>query len=40
MDSSDDFNAIHSAKAKRMLNDYEIGIFDDTAPSMDPFPLT
>ena len=34
MDSSDDFNAIHSAKAKKMVEDYYIGEFDDSAPSM------
>jgi len=38
MDSSDDFNAIHSVKAKRMLNDYEIGVYDETAPSNPPPP--
>lgn len=33
MDSSEDFNAIHSAKAKKMLDDYYIGDLDDSAPS-------
>lgn len=37
MDSSDDFNAIHSAKAKKMVEDYYIGEFDDTAPSKQCF---
>lgn len=32
MDSTDDFNAIHSAKAKKMVEDYYIGDFDDSAP--------
>lgn len=34
MDSSDDFNAIHSAKAKKMLEQYYIGELDDSAPGM------
>ena len=33
MDSSDDFNAIHSAKAKKMVDEYYIGEFDENAPS-------
>lgn len=33
MDSSDDFNAIHSAKAKKMVEEYYIGEFDENAPS-------
>ena len=32
MDSTEDFNAIHSAKAKKMLDDYYIGDLDDSAP--------
>ena len=33
MDSTDDFNAIHSAKAKKMVEEYYVGEFDDSAPS-------
>ena len=31
MDASDDFNAIHSAKAKKMVEEYYIGDLDDSA---------
>ena len=34
MDSTDDFNAIHSAKAKTMVEDYYIGDLDDSAPGL------
>lgn len=39
MDSTDDFNAIHSAKAKKMVEDYYIGEFDENAPSKQARPL-
>ena len=31
IDASDDFNAIHSAKAKKMVEEYYIGDLDDSA---------
>lgn len=40
MDSTEDFDAIHSSKAKKMLEDYYIGDLDDSAPSESPTPLS